>query len=193
MITYGLLATSTGQATSLGAQILTSFLVGLVGGAAAVLLAWVGLLNKMVEKRIDDRIESRRAMWGNLMEPDKFEQLQKITSLAYVARNAARDFVQSQDGSDSQTYLDEFRMAASSYQKSIEENRYLLESVVGAFAEAHALKAAMLTFKNTVAGMRMEDDSAEISDRYEKLNTQFGKFSVAVGQWFPRLEGARRQ
>lgn len=182
-------AASTG---SLGVQLLTSFLVALVGGAAASLLAWVGLLNKVVEKRIDDRMASRLAMWGKLMEPDKFERLQRIISLAYSARNAARAFVQEHDRSELQTQLDEFRMAASSYKKNMMEDRYLLESVVGAFSEAHALQNALLAFNNAAKMMTTGDGAAEIGERYEALNMQFEKFTAAVGQWFPRPEGAHK-
>jgi hypothetical protein len=192
VITNEFLATSAASTGSLGVQLLTSFLVALVGGVAASLLAWVGLLNKIVEKRIDDKIESRRAMWGKLMESDKFEHLQRITSVAYIARNAARDFVQAHDRSEQQAQLDEFRMAAKSYQKSIMEDRYLLESVVGAFTEAHDLKNAMLAFNNATKMTTTGADSAEIGERYEALNIQFEKFNSAARQWFPRPEGTHK-
>jgi hypothetical protein len=40
--------------------------------------------------------------------------------------------------------------------------------------------------------MTTGDDPAEIGDRYEALNIQFEKFTSAVGQWFPRPEGAHK-
>jgi hypothetical protein len=192
LITKEFLGAGAASTGSLGGQLLTSFLVALVGGVAASLLAWVGLLNKIVEKRIDDKMASRLAIWGKLMEQDKLEHLQRITSVAYIARNAARDFVQGPDRSERQAQLDEFRMAASSYQKSIMEDRYLLESIVGAFTEAHDLKNALLAFNNAAKMAITGNDSAEISDRYEALNLRFEKFNSAAGQWFPRPDGARK-
>lgn len=192
MITNQYIAATAASTGSLGAQLLTSFLVALVGGAVASLLAWVGLLNKVVEKRIDDKIATRLTMWGKLMDPDKFDRLQRIIYLAYSARNAARALVQEHDRSELQTQLDEFRMAASAYQKNMMEDRYLLETVVGAFGEAHALQNALLAFSNTAKMMTARDGAAEIGERYEALSMQFEKFTAAVGQWFPRPESAHK-
>lgn len=181
-----LLGTQGPSGGSLTGEMLTTFFVGLAGGLAGLVIGWLGLGSKVVEKKIDAKIEDRRIMWTSLMEKDKLDLVQEIVELAYQARNAARATAQAGTEAERKARLAECAQLAQRFRESIEANRFLLERM-GAFDQAHSLKGELLTFRN--AGRAGDGD---LQQRWEKVDAAFAEFTKARNQWFPTPQDAKR-